>query len=220
MIALIDYRAGNLRSVRIGLERAGGAVTEAKAASDLQGCSGVVLPGVGAFGQGMDNLRRQGLVGPLKEWAAAGRPLLGICLGLQLLFDESDELGLHEGLGILPGRVERLPEREGDGEREGRGRLKIPQIGWNSIERTPHADASPYSPALSEGAYYYFNNSYVVKPADEETSLATTDYGGPFCSVAGRGSVFAAQFHPEKSAEAGLRILERFVEMATAASPQ
>ena len=211
MIALIDYRAGNLRSVRIGLERAGAQVTEAKTASDLQGCSGVVLPGVGAFGQGMDNLRRQGLVGPLQEWAGSGKPLLGICLGLQLLFDESDELGRHEGLGILPGRVERLPEGKG---------LKIPQIGWNSVERTLHAARSPYSAALPEGAYFYFNNSYVVKPADAETSLATTDYGEPFCSVAGRGGVFAAQFHPEKSAEAGLRILERFVELAAAASPQ
>ena len=203
MIAMIDYGAGNLRSVRIGVERAGGEVKLARLPADLEGASAVVLPGVGAFGQGMESLRSRGLVEPLREWAASGRPFLGICLGLQLLFDESDELGLHEGLGILPGRVERL----------GTG-LKIPQIGWNSIERAPAAGGSPYSSVLPEGAYYYFNNSYVVRPAEPEIVLATTDYGGSFCSAAGRGGVFATQFHPEKSAGAGLAILKRFVEIA------
>ncbi len=203
MIGLIDYKAGNLRSVHIGLERAGGSVKDVGAPGDLDGCSAAVLPGVGAFGQGMARLAERGLVEPLRQWAESGRPFLGICLGLQLLFDESDELGLHEGLGILPGRVERLP-----------GGLKIPQIGWNSIDRTAATDGSAYSDALPEGAYYYFNNSFVVKPAEESLVVATTDYGGPFCSIAGRDNILATQLHPEKSAEAGLAILARFVELA------
>ena len=205
MIALIDYRAGNLRSVRIALERAGGEVKLARSGDDLADASAVVLPGVGAFGQGIESLRDRGLVEPLREWAASGGPLLGICLGLQLLFDESDELGLHEGLGILRGRVERLP---------GRRDLKVPQIGWNSIARARSADDSRYSSVLPDGAYYYFNNSYVVRPSDDAVVLATTDYGGPFCSVAHRGNILATQFHPEKSADAGLAILRRFVEIA------
>jgi glutamine amidotransferase len=202
VIGVIDYRAGNLRSVRIGLERAGAEVRTVSSPDDLGGCAGLVLPGVGAFGQGMANLASRSLVEPVLDWIRADRPFLGICLGLQLLFEASEELGLHKGLGALRGRVVRLPPG-----------VKVPQIGWNSIERAARAERSPYSEALPEGEFYYFNNSFVARPSDAGVVLAETDYGGRFSSVVGRGRMLAVQFHPEKSARAGLALLRCFVDL-------
>lgn len=203
MIGVVDYRMGNLRSVCIGLRRAGGEAELVSRPEELGGCSALVLPGVGAFGQGTANLAEQGLVGPLREWAGAGRPLLAICLGLQLLFEESEEAPGQRGLGVLPGRAARFPED-----------MKVPHMGWNACARRPAADASPYSEALTDGAYYYFAHSYYVVPEDEKAILGATKYGPTFASVVGRGALLGAQFHPEKSGADGLRLLERFVALA------
>ena len=207
MIAVVDYGMGNLRSVRTGIERAGGEVRFARSAADLESCSGLVLPGVGAFGKGMENLRRQGLVDPLRSWAESARPMLSICLGMQLLFDRSMEQGVHDGLGIMAGKVERF----GEG-------LKVPQLGWNSIIRSAAADQSPYSSVLPEGTYFYFAHSYFVAPEDESVVVTSTEYGRTYASVVGRGGLIATQFHPEKSGPDGLCFLERFVELTRSAS--
>jgi glutamine amidotransferase len=162
----------------------------------------VVLPGVGAFGDCMAGLQRAGLVSALHRAVEAGKPLLGICVGLQVLFEEGEEMGRHAGLGLLPGRVVRFPR-----ERAGPG-LKIPHTGWNQIE--PVAQ-SPLLDRLSPGAWAYFNHAYYGQ-AEPEYTLAVTDYGGPFPSVVGRGQVNGVLFHPEKSQRVGLRILENWVE--------
>lgn len=170
----------------------------------LQDVAKIVLPGVGAFGDCMAGLRRLGLVSALHRAVEVGVPLLGICVGFQVLFEEGEEMGRHAGLGLLPGRVVRFP-----GEIAGPG-YKIPHTGWNQIE--PIA-SSPLLDGLPPGAWVYFNHAYYAQAAPEHT-LAVTDYGGPFPSVVGRGSVNGVLFHPEKSQRVGLRILENWVERA------
>jgi glutamine amidotransferase len=202
MIAIIDYGAGNLRSVRNALVHLGAEVKTVDDPANLT-ADKIVLPGVGAFGKGIERLRAAGFEEPLKEAAAAGTPLLGICLGMQFLFEQSDELGQHEGLALLPGRVTRFPN---DGP-------KVPHIGWNQIDiETAH----PLLDGVPDGAYAYFVHSYY--PVAEEASdiLATTDYGLRYASVAGRDNVYGIQFHPEKSQAIGLRILNNFVAMESA----
>ena len=202
MIALIDYGAGNVRSVHKALETVGAEVRIAYDAGPLQDAEKVVLPGVGAFGDCIASLRRTGLADALKEIVAQGRLLLGICVGLQVLFEVGEEMGLHDGLGLLPGRVVRFPDSLA---RQG---LKIPHTGWNEIE--PVRD-HPLLSGLPARPWAYFNHAYYGQARDEHV-IAATDYGGRFASVVGRDNVYGIQFHPEKSQDFGLHILRNFVE--------
>ena len=205
MIALIDYGAGNVRSVRKALEAAGAEVRMAREPSALRDAAKIVLPGVGAFGDCMAGLRRLGLVEALHLTVEAGKPLLGICVGMQVLFEEGEEMGRHAGLGLLPGRVVRF-------SREMAVRwLKVPHTGWNQIEPVV---SSPLLEGMPPGAWVYFNQAYYGQAAPEHT-LAVTDYGGPFPSIAGRGPVYGVLFHPEKSQQVGLQLLGNFVERVT-----
>ncbi|MDE3090551.1 MAG: imidazole glycerol phosphate synthase subunit HisH [Chloroflexota bacterium] len=202
MIAIIDYGMGNLRSVQKAFEKIGATARIVPFPRDIENARGIVLPGVGAFGQAMDNLRAIGWVEPLRDACARGVPFIGICLGLQLLFESSEEMGQHEGLGILRGEVKRF-----------NGELKVPQMGWNQI----HIKAKQRSPLLrdvADGSYAFFVHSYYCAPRDLGVVLATTDYGIEFASVVGRASIFGAQFHPEKSQSVGLKMLENFAAMA------
>ena len=200
MIAIVDYGVGNLRSVQKAFERVGATAVVSDEPSALDAAQGVVLPGVGAFGDGMANLRARGLVRPLLAQVGAGKPLLGICLGMQLLFEESEEMGCHTGLGLLPGRVVRFPE----------GDLKVPHIGWNQLR----IRGGELLAGIEDGAYAYFVHSYYARPEVEEQVLAATEYGLEFAAVVGRGVVFGAQFHPEKSQEVGLQLLSNFARLA------
>ncbi len=199
-IAIIDYGAGNLRSVRNTLTYLGADVRTVRTPDDLKGAQKIVLPGVGAFGRGMQALDAAGFVAPLKQAAADGVPLIGICLGMQFLFEASDELGQHAGLGLLPGRVTRFPA----------GGPKVPHIGWNQLHRRRD---DPLLAGVGDGAYAYFVHSYYVDAGDPADVLATTDYGIDFPSVVRRENVFGIQPHPEKSQAVGQRILRNFLEM-------
>ncbi len=206
-IAIVDYRMGNLHSLAKSLERCGGRARVITGPDGLDGADGLLLPGVGAFGPAMANLREQGLVDPVLEWARADRPFMAVCVGMQILFDESSEDGTHAGLGLVPGRVERLPEGG-----------RIPQMGWNTIELAPVAEENAYHGALVDGGYYYFAHSYCAPATDAAAVYATTVYGPAFASVVGRGRMIGTQFHPEKSAKTGQRLVRRFVEVCRAAS--
>lgn len=203
-LLVVDYGLGNLASLTRALRAVGAAdVAVSSDPSALESAEKAVLPGVGAFGDGMAGLRERGLVEPLRAFAASGRPLLGICLGLQLLFDESEEFGRHQGLGIIPGRCVPFPRGEG---------RKVPHVGW-----TPIAPEAPWKGTLLDGLgprpELYFVHSFFVVPADPADTLASADYAGqPFCSVARRGRATGCQFHPEKSSAPGLTILKNFVE--------
>jgi len=198
MISIIDYGMGNLRSVQKGLEKVGFPAEESRDAERIEAAAGVVLPGVGAFRACMDNLREYGLVDTVKHVIDSGKPFLGICLGMQLLFDESEEFGQVQGLGILPGRVVRFPERAD---------LKVPHMGWNQIKKK---QVVPHLEGIEDGASVYFVHSYYVVPDDPALAATTTDYGGEFVSAVARDNVFASQYHPEKSQTVGLKILENF----------
>jgi len=202
MIALIDYGAGNVRSVHKALEAVGAEVRVARDPDPILTADKVVLPGVGAFGDCMAGLRRAGLADALHQVAELGRPLLGICVGMQVLFEEGEELGLHAGLGLLPGRVVRFAD-----DLAARG-LKVPHTGWNQIE--PVAP-SPLFSSLPSGAWAYFNHAYYCQARPEHT-LAVTHYGRAFSSVVSQGPIYGLQFHPEKSQGVGLHILRNFVE--------
>jgi glutamine amidotransferase len=196
VIVIVDYGVGNLRSVQKALELVGAAAIVSDDLAALDAAQGVILPGVGAFGDGMDNLVARQLVDPVLRQVQAGKPLLGICLGMQLLFEESEEMGRHQGLGLLPGRVVRFPDSN----------LKVPHIGWNQLLGT----RGEVLQGIQDGAYAYFVHSYYALPDDPADVLATTEYGLEFASVVGRGKILGAQFHPEKSQEVGLQLLENF----------
>ena len=198
MIAVVDYRAGNAPSVGYALERLGLEHRLAATAADLDGCSHIVLPGVGAARATLDSLRESGLVEPMAQRVHDDSvPFLGLCIGLQVLFDHSEEADV-DCLGWVPGRVRRFPDS-----------LRVPQIGWNAVRPTR---AHPVTDGLGADAYCYFVNSYFADPSDPEDALGVTDYGGEFCSVVGRGNVIATQFHAEKSGPVGLALLERFAK--------
>lgn len=200
MIAIVDYGAGNLRSVELALARLG-VHTQVTADPDMLALAdGLILPGVGAFSDAMAALGRSGTIPAVLEAVGAGRPLLGICLGMQLLLDGSEEGPGVPGLGLIPGEVRRLP---------GCG-LKIPHMGWNSL--TP-AKPSPLFKGLPEEPYVYFVHSYACKAADPADVLAVTDYGVPFHAAVQRGRILGFQFHPEKSGDVGQKLLANFVEM-------
>jgi glutamine amidotransferase len=202
MIAIIDYQMGNLRSVQKAFERVGHAATITSDPAVLNAAKKVVLPGVGAFGDAMAELRRRDLIEPIRDAIAAGKPFLGICLGLQLLFDVGYEGGQHEGLGVLGGKVVRF-----DIPRE----YKVPHMGWNQLSiRRP----APLLAGLKEGTYCYFVHSYYVMPDDPAVIATQTSYPDPFCSMIWRDNLFATQFHPEKSQADGQRILKNFAELA------
>jgi len=206
MIAIIDYGMGNLRSVQKGFEKVGSeAVVTADPRVVLE-AERVVLPGVGAFADCMANLEQAGFVEPILRVIAQGRPFLGICLGLQLLFTESEEFGIHKGLNVIPGRVLRFPE----GMQQGGEDLKVPHMGWNQIS---FRNRPPAFAGIDEGANVYFVHSYYVRPNDDAVIATTTDYGIEFCSAIWKDNIIATQFHPEKSQEIGLRILKNFAEM-------
>jgi glutamine amidotransferase len=196
MIAIADYGVGNLRSVQKALERVGATAVVTGDPAVLDVARGVVLPGVGAFGDAMANLRARRLLAPVLRQVDREKPLLGICLGMQLLFEESEEMGRHRGLGLLPGRVVRFPE----------GDLKVPHIGWNQLQMVGGAVLE----GTADGAYAYFVHSYYVAAEEPGDVLATTEYGVEFAAVVGRGKIWGAQFHPEKSQEVGLRLLKNF----------
>lgn len=208
-VAVIDYGMGNLLSVRRGLEHCGATVTVTADPSAILSASRVVLPGVGAFGDGMAELRRHGLDAVVREVVARGTPLLGICLGMQMLLDESDEFGKTAGLGLIPGRVIPVPYTTSDGSPQ-----KIPHIGWSALVLPPGREDWKGTP-LGEvmlGDAVYFVHSFMANPTDPMHRIADCFYGGTRISAAiGRGHVFGCQFHPEKSGKVGLNVLKRFL---------
>ncbi len=206
MIAIIDYGMGNLRSVQKALEKAGAEARVVHAPEEVDQAAKLVLPGVGAFRDAAAHLREQGLVEPILRFIQSGRPFLGICLGLQLLFDVSYEDGEHKGLGVLPGKVVRFDFRDIP---EARG-FKIPHMGWNQVRWDRPC---PLLEGLTSGEYFYFVHSYYVDPADPSVSLGRCEYGVTFTAMAWRDNVYATQFHPEKSQRAGLTILRNFVAL-------
>lgn len=199
MIAVIDYETSNLRSVLHALNHLGAAARVAAAPDDLAGARAIVLPGVGAFGAGMARLRARGFEPAIREAVERGVPLLGICLGMQFLFEVSEEQGEHTGLGLLAGRVIRFPALPG---------LKVPHMGWNQLQPVQE---SPLLTGIAPGDYAYFVHSYLCAPTDPADVLATCDYGVAFPAVVVRDNVYGVQFHPEKSQAVGLRLLHNFV---------
>jgi len=206
MIAIVDYGMGNLRSVQKALEKVGYQADITRSPQHIADADAVVLPGVGAFKDCMDNLDHLNLITPVLKAIASGKPFLGICLGLQLLFSESLEFGHHPGLDVVKGVVKPFSPTMPDPERAG-GLLKIPHMGWNSIQ---HQKPVPALNGVDDGAYFYFVHSYYVEPEDETVVATLTDYGGEFVSAIAFDNVLATQFHPEKSQHQGLRILRDF----------
>ncbi|MEI8292703.1 MAG: imidazole glycerol phosphate synthase subunit HisH [bacterium] len=196
-LGVIDYGSGNLRSVCKALEAAGSAPRLVAEPNGLDGLDAIVVPGVGAFAHCAENLRATGLWNPVREWALAGRPYLGICLGYQLLFESSEESPGVEGLGVLQGRVVRFPEAG----------LKVPHMGWNTLSKT----SGPLYNGLPDGTSMYFVHSYYPVPDDSSLVSAWSDYGLPFAAGVSSGALHAVQFHPEKSQSAGLALLGNFL---------
>lgn len=201
LVVVVDYGVGNLRNVTKALEFLG---CEAKLTSDpdeVVKAEKLVLPGVGAFGAGMENLRRLNLIEPIKDAVKRGTPLLGICLGLQLLFEESEEMGQHEGLKLVRGKVVRFPEIDG---------IRVPHMGWNSIRIRKR---EPLFAGVPDGSMVYFVHSYFPVPEDGSVVAATTEHGVEFVSAIAVDNIFGTQFHPEKSSQVGLQILRNFVNL-------
>ena len=215
-IVIVDYGMGNLRNVQKAFEHIGVLARVSSLLDDLTEADGLVLPGVGAFGDAMDNLRGGGFDEAICRLAAEGKPLLGICLGLQLLFEESTEMGVHKGLGILAGRVLRFDGKTSGSNGNAKEWLRVPHIGWNQFHITQQGAQSALLEGIPDESYAYFVHSYYVQPADETSVLAETDYGIHFASVVGVGKVFGAQPHPEKSQEVGLTLLRNFAKIVRA----
>ena len=201
MIAIIDYDAGNIKSVEKALLLLGQEVKITRDKDEILNADKVILPGVGAFGDAMGKIRQYGLEDVIKEVVKKGTPFLGICLGLQLLFESSDETPGVEGLGILKGKILRIPDKEG---------LKIPHMGWNSLKFPKNGRLFK---GLSEDAYVYFVHSYYLEAEDDSIVAATTEYSTLIHASVEQGNVFACQFHPEKSSDVGIQILKNFVEL-------
>ena len=199
MIAIIDYGMGNLRSVQKAFEFLGFAAEIVEEPERLSEATHLVLPGDAAFGDAMRNLRAAGWDQAIVEGIAAKKPFLGICVGLQLMFSESEEMGQHSGLGIMPGKCVRFPVTE-----------RVPQIGWNQVAIKRDV---PLLAGVPEGSFFYFVHSFYVETANESDCIATTDYGLNFTSIAGDDRVFGVQFHPEKSQAHGLRLLDNFARL-------
>ncbi|HWP57243.1 MAG TPA: imidazole glycerol phosphate synthase subunit HisH [Candidatus Acidoferrales bacterium] len=204
MIAVIDYGMGNLRSVQKALERVGARAEITSDRGAIERARGLVLPGVGAFGACMQNLERYGLIEPIKEALRQKKPFLGICLGFQVLFSESEEFGCERGLDIFAGKVVGFRPQDG---------LKVPHMGWNRIEKKKE---SPFLEGIAGGEYVYFVHSYFAQPKDQSLVATTTPYGVSFASSIATDHLFACQFHPEKSQQIGLRILANFARFTEA----
>lgn len=198
MIAIIDYGMGNLHSVSSAVERLGYRAVITSDEQELLAADGAILPGVGAFGDAMEHLRESKLDQAVVHYAQSGKPLLGICLGMQLLFSRSEEHGLHEGLGLLPGEVVRF-----------RGSYKVPHMGWNKLS---FRKSSPLFRDMEEG-HVYFVHSYHVLPQQESDLLATTDYYQQVTAIVGRDNIYGMQFHPEKSGSVGMKLLGNFLAL-------
>jgi glutamine amidotransferase len=212
MIAIIDSGIANLRSVEKGFEKVGVAARVVKEPRLLRDAAGIVLPGVGAFADGIATLKVAGFIEPLMREIESGKAILGICLGLHFLFSESEEFGLHKGLDILRGRVRRFPESvpspvSGDGTL----RLKIPHMGWNQVHLQREV---PILKGIPDGSYFYFVHSYFVEPDERGVIAGITEYGVRFTSIIWRDNLFATQFHPEKSQACGLQLLANFGSLA------
>lgn len=201
MITIVDYGAGNLRSVYNSFKHIGADIVVAENPNQLQNASKIVLPGVGAFGAGMDALRERGFIEPIRYAVESGKPLFGICLGMQYLFEQSNEMGDHAGLGLLKGDVVRFPNKG----------LVVPHIGWNQLQIQRH---NPLLKGIDEGSYAYFVHSYYVRTFDDQDIVATTDYGLMYPSIVAHENIFGIQCHPEKSQAIGLKILKNFVEVS------
>lgn len=201
MIVIVDYGMGNLRSVQKGFERIGSEALVSRDIRDINSATKLVLPGVGAFPECMKNLTKFGLVESILDFLKSNKPFLGICLGLQLLFDESEEFGLNRGLEVIHGKVKAFDREIG---------LKIPHMGWNQV--IFKKDIAIFD-GIDNESYFYFVHSYYVEPEQESDTAAQTDYGITFTSAIARGNVFALQFHPEKSQKNGLKILENFSKL-------
>ncbi len=203
MIAIIDYGAGNLRSVVNAITRLGYQPRITSQPDEVLSAEAVILPGVGAAADTMANLKRLKLANPIRQLATEGRPFLGVCIGLQILFTSTEEGGGHECLGIIPGRVRRLPSG-----------LKIPHMGWNQVKQTiPH----PIFDGIADEANFYFVHSYYAEPEDKSLVAGETEYGIRLCSAIARGNLVATQFHPEKSGGIGLKLYDNFIKLALAA---
>lgn len=200
MIAIVNYGLGNLHSVRKAVMFVGGDAMVTEDADTILAADKVILPGVGAFADGMAGLESRGLVSVMQEAAASGTPLLGICLGMQLLFNESEEKGQHRGLGLVPGRVEYFRQAG----------IRVPQIGWNQVDV---CKPSSLARRTSDRDYFYFNHSYYCTPDDPAEVLMQTDYGLRYASAVQKGNIYGVQFHPEKSQQTGLNLLQSFVEL-------
>ena len=200
MIVIVDYGMGNLRSVEKAFEASGARPKVSSLVKDIEKAGKLVVPGVGAFTHAMKELKARGLVEPIKEKIKSGAPYLGVCLGLQLLFSRSEEGERVKGLDIIPGNVVRF-----------QGKLKVPHMGWNTLKAKK--SACPILKRVKSDDYFYFVHSYHGEPEDKSWVLTRTAYGEDFCSAVWKGNIFATQFHPEKSQDAGLRIIKNFIEL-------
>lgn len=199
MIAIVDYGIGNLASVRKAFAKVGAEAKVTSSPDEIAGAEKVVLPGVGAFGKAAEHLEAHGLVGLVRQAISDGKPFLGICLGMQLLFEASEEAPGVKGLGLFKGNVKRFE-----------GVPKVPQIGWNEVRQ---AKSSPLFASIPESAFFYFVHSYYVVPRDSATVLAFADYGGEYAAAVGKDNVWGVQFHPEKSQAWGLALLKNFAKL-------
>ena len=206
LVGIVDYQMGNLRSVQKAIEKIGGQAIISSDQITLSKVSHLVLPGVGAFGDAMAELEKRGLIPFLQDWATTGKPFLGICLGMQLLFDSSDEGGHHNGLGILPGKVVRF-DRTGQ-----EASFKVPHMGWNQVESACPED--PMLASITGNPYVYFVHSYYVRPDNDDVIWLRANYGQPFCAAVRRGNLLATQFHPEKSQRDGLQLIANFLKLS------
>ena len=212
-VVIVDYGVGNLRSVQRGIDRCGGQARVTANASEIRNADRLVLPGVGAFGDCVASLRRTGLMEPVLSFIESGRPMLGVCVGMQIMLDESDEFGRHEGLGAIPGVVRAIPGEDADGRPH-----KIPHTGWTRLEVPAEAPPDHWRNTvladIEPGASTYFVHSYTAYPADPTHRLADAHYGGHRVAAAvAKDNVTGMQFHPEKSGSVGLRMLERFLAL-------
>lgn len=203
MITIVDYQMGNLRSVQKALEKVGAETRISSDAAEIAGADKLVLPGVGAFGDAMAEINRRDLAGPIRDFIASGKPFLGICLGLQLLFDRGFENGEHQGLGVIPGQVVRFDPND-------MGNLKVPHMGWNTVQKQQPA---PLLADIADDTHFYFVHSFYVRPADPSVVALTCHYGHPFCAAIWKDNIFATQFHPEKSQGDGLKMLAAMVDL-------
>jgi glutamine amidotransferase len=205
-VQIVDYRLGNLFSIQQACAHVGLDAFVSDSADELQTVDGIVLPGVGAYGNAMQSLNDLQLTEPLQQAAEAGKPLFGICLGMQLLFEGSEEFGEHEGLGLISGKIVRIPDQILNGRQ-----LRVPNVGWNRIEFANGRGGEPVLNGVSDNTFMYFVHSYCAQSVPEADRLTTTMYGEfRYCSAVLRGSILGCQFHPEKSAQAGLRLYENW----------